>query len=217
MVRKDQEPAPPGDFDAGLRIFNDALQTWEQGDAWKELQTTLLSLPLQTNIHNVIGMACGDFTGKRSTQTCRRSAVQHVLLLTIRNALQGSDIGSDAVACYAQDPAYTETDQSVLERSGIQVVEDPEGFLRMDDQSLVFCCAPNICNKQIIADIARPAILILDTVREDDPEYPVTDPHSPRVHEMIVNDYDGYPFPVDDDNFTRMTIYVSKQALASES
>ncbi|KAL4795784.1 hypothetical protein BDV19DRAFT_388810 [Aspergillus venezuelensis] len=213
MVRKDQEPDPPSDFDAGLRFFNDALQSWKEGHAWKELLATLQSLPLRTNLHKVIGMACGDFTGKKSTPSCRRSAVQHALLLTIRNALQGSDIESADVACYAQDPAYTETDQSVLEHSGIQVVQDPEGYLQMDDYSLVFCCAPNICNKQIIADIARPAIMILDTVRNDDPEFSVTDPHSPRVHEMIVNDYDSYPFPVDDDNFTRMTMYVSKEAL----
>ncbi|KAL4938832.1 hypothetical protein BDV06DRAFT_200076 [Aspergillus oleicola] len=216
MVRRDQEPDPPGDLDAGLLFFKDTLREWEQSEAWKELKSTMLSLHLQTSIHKVVGMACGDFTGKRSPQRCRRSAVQNSLLLTIKNALQESGLGTGDVACYAQDPAYSKTDQLILESSGIQVIEDPEGFLQMDDRSLVFCCAPNICVKQIIADTARPAIMILDTIRDDNPEYLTTDPHSSRVKEMIQDSYDGYLFPVDDDNFTRMTIYVKKQALASD-
>ncbi|KAF4214640.1 hypothetical protein CNMCM8980_008166 [Aspergillus fumigatiaffinis] len=107
---------------------------------------------------------------------------------------------------------YSNTDRLVLEKSEVKVLEDPGGFLEMDDASLVFSCSPNICVKEIVADIARPSILIWCTVKEEDPEHALTDPDSPRVREMIRTCYDQFPFPEDhDDNFTCMTIYVKKQ------
>ncbi|EAL87725.1 hypothetical protein KXW29_004631 [Aspergillus fumigatus] len=59
----------------------------------------------------------------------------------------------------------------VLEKSDIKVLEDPEGFLEMDDASLVFSCSPNICVKEIVVDIARPLALIWCTVKDKDPEH----------------------------------------------
>lgn len=44
----------------------------------------------------------------------RRSAVQHALILTIRDILAG-DGPDSSVKCYAQDPMYTEADRLVLQ------------------------------------------------------------------------------------------------------
>ncbi|KAL2869661.1 uncharacterized protein BJX67DRAFT_319048 [Aspergillus lucknowensis] len=167
MVRVDTEPEPPGDLDAGLKFFNSVFEEWKGSEAWRDIKSTVLSLRLRTQIHKVIGMACGEFTGPGPSRL-KRHAVQHVLLLLLKEALQVGHLGAKNVACYAQDPAYTSTDQSVLERSGITVAEDPGGFLEMDNRSLVFSCAPNICVKQIIADTVRPPIMFLCTVREDE-------------------------------------------------
>ncbi len=69
--------------------------------------------------------------------------------------------------------AYVDTDKEVLGRVGVTVVDDPRGFLEVDDNSVVICVAPNVPVKQIIADIARPAVLIWNRVTgsADDAEH----------------------------------------------
>lgn len=173
MVRKDQEAEAVSHFDveAGLQSFKTILEEWEGGDTWREIKSTLLSLDLRCKIPKVIGMACGRFTASAGYEECKRSAVQHAFLVLLKRALQESDLGPAEVACYAQDPAYSQTDQAVMKESGIDVVDDPEGFLQMDDNSLVFCCGPNVCVKQIMADTARPSIIIWCAVKEDNPKY----------------------------------------------
>ncbi|KAL5358605.1 hypothetical protein BJX96DRAFT_163863 [Aspergillus floccosus] len=193
------EQEPQGDLAASLDLA-----------AWRQIQTTLRSLPLTCQITKVIGIACGCFAITSSDpKGYTRSAVQHAFLLAMRKAWQENGMAGDHVACNVQDPAYTSTDRQILQKQGIQVVEDPEGFLQMDEASVVFSCAPNICVKQIVADIARPAVLVWCVVEEDDSEYTSTDPNSPRVMEMVENEYDEFPFP-DDKNFTKMRIYARK-------
>jgi hypothetical protein len=236
MTRVDQEPEPePGNenIHSALEYLHTNLRDWEGSEAWKDIKFTLSSLNLNSRIAKVIGMACGAFTPTLESQGRRRSAVQHAFLLTLKELLQESNLGTAEVACYAQDPGYSQTDRLVLEKSDIKVLEDPEAFLEMDDASLVFSCAPNICVKEIVADIARPLVLIWCTVEEEDPEnlqyvfsrpwWPWlvnvgnrTDPDSPRVREMIRTCYDQFPFPEDHgDNFSRMTIYVKRQCRVS--
>lgn len=172
MVRKDQEAEAVShvDVEAGLESFKGILEEWEGGDTWRGIKSTLLTLDLRCKIPKVIGMACGRFTATKGYKGCKRSAVQHALLVLLKRALQESNLGTEEVTCYAQDPVYSPTDQAVMKESGIKVVDDPEGFLQMDDSSLVFCCSPNICVKQIMADMARPAIVIWCAVEENDPK-----------------------------------------------
>jgi hypothetical protein len=102
----------------------------------------------------------------RPRESCR-SAAQYALLLTIQKLLQEADQIHSKIPCYAQDPVYTDPDKIVLKESGIEVVEDPRGSLEMDDDSIVFSCAPNVPVKQIVTDIARRVILIWCRVQED--------------------------------------------------
>ncbi|PKX89884.1 uncharacterized protein P174DRAFT_425049 [Aspergillus novofumigatus IBT 16806] len=194
-VGQEPEPEPLGDLNSGLEFLDTTLRGWEGSEPWRDIKSTLSSLNLNTKIAKVIGMACGSFTPTLERCGSRRSAVQHALLLTIKSFLQEYNLGTSEVACYVQDPGYSKTDRLVLEQSDIKVLEDPEGFLEMDDASLVFSCNPNICVKEIVADIARPSILIWCTVKEEDPEHALTDPDSPRVREMIRTCYDQFPFP----------------------
>lgn len=73
-----------------------------------------------------------------------------------------------SIQCFAQDPVYTNVDKVVLAEHGVTVVDDPRGFLQVDDQSAVLSFAPNICVRQIVADIARPALLIWNTVHDEE-------------------------------------------------
>jgi hypothetical protein len=113
-------------------------------------------------ITTVVGFACGDMSFlEGSLDRAQRSASQHALLLTLQSVLQEKNTTKKGqILCYAQDPIYTTVDKTVLENFGIEVLDDPEGFLKVDDNSVVFSCAPNIPVKQVIADLARPAILI---------------------------------------------------------
>ncbi|KAJ4292217.1 hypothetical protein N0V88_005848 [Collariella sp. IMI 366227] len=89
---------------------------------------------------------------------------QHVLMLAMRELVQGAaeEAGKKSleVKCYAQDPMYTPVDKQVLGEVGITVLDDPRGFLEVDDNSVVISISPNIPVKQIVADIARPAVVI---------------------------------------------------------
>ncbi|EAW23649.1 uncharacterized protein NFIA_023600 [Aspergillus fischeri NRRL 181] len=170
-VGQEPEPGPLGDLNSGLEFLDTTLRGWEGSEPWRDIKSTLSSLNLDTKIAKVIGMACGSFTPTLECCGSTRSAVQHALLLTMKTFLQECNLGTGEVACYVQDPGYSKTDRLVLEKSDIKVLEDPEGFLEMDDASLVFSCGPNICVKEIVADIARPSILIWCTVKEEDPEH----------------------------------------------
>ncbi|RHZ57500.1 uncharacterized protein CDV56_108101 [Aspergillus thermomutatus] len=172
MTRVDQEPEPLGKLDSGLEFLHTTLRDWEGSEAWREIKSTLSSLNLNSKIAKVIGMACGTFTTALDSRGSRRSAVQHAFLLTLKRFLQESNLGNGEVTCYVQDPGYSKTDRLLLEKSDMKVLEDPEGFLEMDDASLVFSCAPNICVKQIVADIVRPLVLIWCTVQSEDPKCP---------------------------------------------
>ncbi|KAL4931012.1 uncharacterized protein BDV17DRAFT_289431 [Aspergillus undulatus] len=198
-----QEPDPPGDIGVGLSFFKDVLHAWDQSAAWREIRSTLLSLPCYSRIHKVVGTACGDFV-RFDPSNRRRAATRHALLITLKRTLQEVHLANADVACYVQDPAYSTMDRSVLESSEMHVVEDPDDFLEMDDRSLVFSCAPNICIKQIIADTA---------IADYDFEY-CRRRGSRLPQQMVQEDYDAIPFPEDGDNFTDMTMYVKKQAQA---
>ncbi len=95
----------------------------------------------------------------------RVNAGQHALALSLCDLISSQqDVSGDIVTCYAQDPAYTDVDRSVLSQAGFIVLEDPRGFLELDDTSIVISFGADIPVHDIIADIARPAILIWDRV-----------------------------------------------------
>ncbi|CEL10083.1 hypothetical protein ASPCAL13210 [Aspergillus calidoustus] len=125
--------------------------------------------------------------------------------------LQASHLGPREVPCYVQDPAYTPADRMVLAENNVETVQDPGGFLKMDDSSLVFCCEPTTCVKSIVANVARPLVIIRDTV-VGSPYCTAEswDPDCPRVVAMM-KDYNALDFP-EDGNFGDMTIYVRRDA-----
>ncbi|KAK7728880.1 hypothetical protein SLS53_009343 [Cytospora paraplurivora] len=78
---------------------------------------------------------------------------QHVLAMALREEFGAS-------ACYTQDPEYSTTDKNILSQKGMRVVEDPDGFREIDNDSLVFFINPNTDIWAIMADNCRPAIII---------------------------------------------------------
>ncbi|KAH7324791.1 hypothetical protein B0I35DRAFT_424977 [Stachybotrys elegans] len=158
----------------------------------------------------------------------RRRMTQHAAALSVA-AKVGELLGVDDIAVLAQDPAYTDDDRQFLDEIGIQVVgmHGAMGFVHVDDQSIVMSCSPDICVKQVIADIARPAAVIwnrVTTEEEDEFEWSTvvepdgqeisvspwtTDDDSPRTRKMIES-YTRYTFVKDDANFTDIEVGIRK-------
>lgn len=62
----------------------------------------------------------------------------------------------------------TSVDRDVLADIGFEMIDDPRGWLEIDERSVVLSVAPNVPVKEIIADTARPAIVIWSRVKNDD-------------------------------------------------
>ncbi|KAL4786531.1 hypothetical protein BJX76DRAFT_346205 [Aspergillus varians] len=133
------------------------------------------------------------------------------------------DEEGDEIKCYAQDPAYNDVDQALLRDIGIEPLDDPKGFLEIDEDTLVFSVSPNVPVKQVVADVQWPGAMIWNTVSleekearwekkmRDGEEFWVvpftTDPDSQRVRRMVQH-YTSAPLRDADEYFGDLTIYV---------
>lgn len=146
--------------------FETSLRSWRECAAWKQLESILTTAAATHKMNKVIGLGCGSMASDELPGFASTPDFQHALLVTIRDWIAQRD--SSTVHCYAQDPIYTELDKSVLEGHGIEVIEDPQAWLEVDDSSVVFSRGPDVPVKEIVADLARPAVLVWDRVKEDE-------------------------------------------------
>lgn len=149
-------------------FFEVSIRSWEESAMFKQLKAALTSATKYT-INKVIAFACGPLSLEDQFSIASHSAFQHALLLTVRNWLMGGNQSN--IGCCAQDPVYTDIDKAILDQHNIEVLEDPQAWLEVDDSSVVFACAPDIPLKEIVADLAQPAILIWDRVTEMERRY----------------------------------------------
>ncbi len=82
----------------------------------------------------------------------------------------GVELDDDGIKCYAQDPAYNDIDQALLRSIGIEPLDDPKGFLEIDENTLVFSVSPNVPVKQVVADVQWPGAMIWNTVSLEEKE-----------------------------------------------
>lgn len=146
-------------------LFKTSVQAWGESEACKKFKAILTSVHIPCMIRKVIGLACGEMISV--DEFARRSAFQHALLITVQGLLQQMNKSKDEILCYAQDPVYSDIDKLLLEEANIRILDDPQAFLEIDDSSFIFSAAPDVPVKQIIADLARPAIIVWDKVREE--------------------------------------------------
>ncbi|CAK7217231.1 hypothetical protein SBRCBS47491_003094 [Sporothrix bragantina] len=276
-----EAPAPRARLDVDeLQVaFQRHRDEWEASDACQQLRETLFaSLAPQlvprgrATVRKIVAFACSSMTEEREGGSARH-AVQHAMVLTVRDVLEqiqsgdharqrregrqtstlaksesafepDTDYESDSTAdsapdettnetparktttsrklarpitvdCFAQDPAYDAADRAVLAMEGISVLEDPYGFLAVDETSVVISVAPSVPVRQIVADIARPTAMIWGRIVDDasaggarslssplvDDMGGWSDPASSRVKQMIEADYAEFDFPHDPHNF----------------
>ncbi|KAJ5177754.1 uncharacterized protein N7500_000453 [Penicillium coprophilum] len=201
-------------------MFQDKTQEWKESPACEKLKTILSCSAKNHEINKIFAFALGTMSyqrfnedGSLHTSTGWSSALQHALLVTIIEWLKEKDL-QEKVSCYSQDPAYTEVDKKILDGEGIEVIDDPRGWLEVDEHSIVLSIAPNVPVKEIITDIARPAVILWGRVKFcDGLDQGYTDPDSPRIRAMMEG-YDLHEFGPDKDMFYDLVLYIRKSVAA---
>ncbi|OQE10524.1 hypothetical protein PENVUL_c004G05752 [Penicillium vulpinum] len=181
--------------------FKNERQAWEKTETCRKLPVTL-SRALGHEINSIVGFSCGSL----SLPGRSKAAFQHALLVTIKDWLIEQGNGKKP-SCYLQDPEYTDVDKEILHSVDFDVVHDPTGFLKVNDKSVVLSIGSDAPTKQIIADIARPAIVIWVRHQGDG----LLDYDSSRVMNMM-KDYDMYELG-DAPQFRKAVIYIRKPVL----
>ena len=123
----------------------------------KLFHPTQYDIPLPPRIDKVIGFGLGSMALGTDLNRVRH-CVQHAILQSIRDLLLQR--GAKKVGCFVQDPMYQPDDKEILGNAGITVLDDPRAFLEVDENTVVVAFNPSFPLRQIIADIARPAVLI---------------------------------------------------------
>lgn len=148
-------------------LFKDIQRTWMASKPCKQLQLIFQSISLPQQIDHIIGFAFGPFAYGLAESGTVRAAYQHALILTLQDVMK-KKMDTEYINCFVQDPEYTEVDKTILNEHDITSLEDPWGFLKINERSVVVSCAPSIPVKQIVSDLARPAIIIWDRVSDTD-------------------------------------------------
>lgn len=148
-------------------MWNRHRQAWEASESCRHLREILRGIAMTGKVSRLVGFALGDITAEDlEGRAPVRSAMQHAFLLTLQDILRERQHVSQ-LPCYAQDIAYNETDKTILAESGCTVLDDPQGFVEVDDESVVVSLYPNCPVKEIIHDLAKPAVIIWDAERDD--------------------------------------------------
>ncbi|KAK3393420.1 hypothetical protein B0H63DRAFT_531186 [Podospora didyma] len=220
---------------------------WVASESCRELKRILESAKIP-RVRAMVAFACGSLT---YGQFCEFPAFQHALLLTLRDFIslssspasqshirgQTEDLfspsyekqvdkilatgGGQRVGCVAQAPLYQEDDKRTVRDEGVSVVDDPVGFLLVDDESVVMSINPTVPIRNIVGELAKPALMIWNDA--DESQEPLEngrwgDPVSPRLGDMLRDHYTRIPFPVQesyDEHFGGLAIYIRNSATAA--
>ncbi|KAE8153341.1 hypothetical protein BDV25DRAFT_31226 [Aspergillus avenaceus] len=150
--------------EAVREAFIKKRQKWLESSTCRDLEHHLATVKCTTTVHKVICFGLGSLE-TLSGYHCTRVHTQHAAVETIVACLMKRGLnGGRKIKCYAQDPAYGDVDKQFLRSIRITPLEDPNGFLEVDQRTLVFSVSPNVPVKQIVADVQWPAAMIWNTV-----------------------------------------------------
>lgn len=176
-VAIDKKVEETTDLRYGIRLrswMQEAEKHWQTTHPRHVLFNSLNRLKHTARITNIVCIGLGTLQVPHPRRTSW--AVQHFVASSIAQALEriyeaeGFPVDTH-ITIIAQDPAYNELDRLILSELPvpIKVVSDPEGFLAINESSLVFSCYPTVPVKQLIADLSSeapggkgPAALFLD-------------------------------------------------------
>ena len=153
-------------------FFENCCKEWEASEPCKEFRSMLETIEMPLGITKIVAFACGTFSFIASEPSLERrfvrEATQHALILTLRDVLsKTNDASSREITCYAQDPFYSSLDKDILEKYNIRILDDPAGFLEVDESTVVLSFCADVCVRQVVCDISRPAMMIWSNIKWD--------------------------------------------------
>lgn len=170
---------------------DECYRNWENSGIRASVIAELekISVEKLNRVTKIIGFACGslwEFFRKLKkhpygNDNLLRVEAQHAVIKEMQAYIEKRC--GHPVQIYAQDPAYTPQDEEkILKPLHIKRLEDPEGFLEIDDTAIVFAVQPCFSFLQVVADITEdvgPAMIIHSEVEKDAPweEYKVALQH----------------------------------------
>lgn len=156
-----------------MQVFDEKLSLWQNSQTRKQLAALIQDLLGTHTVKKVLCFGLGDFCStapewlkrkhdswdeKSEVKNVMGCLIQHSMALTIADLCRGNE----TVPLLAQDPKYTEAAEDILTKKGFEIVgsHGAGGFAEIDEDSIIiapFTAAPV---KQIIADLARPVLII---------------------------------------------------------
>ncbi|KAK4182845.1 hypothetical protein QBC35DRAFT_509213 [Podospora australis] len=188
-----------------------------------EVRSVLDSYAEFPTVKKIVAFACGSLLwDAEALGGATHSLPQHALALFVRDYFSEKQGG--AVQCFAQEPDYQDADCEILEEVGVTVLEDPWGFIEVDDETVVLAFSPDVPVRQIVADLARPGLMFWNSgwhadahdTKGCDPGKVIvssnsTDPMAPRLGKMVEG-YWEHPFREEDGSYTffKAAMYIRK-------
>ncbi|KAK2048207.1 hypothetical protein LZ31DRAFT_591802 [Colletotrichum somersetense] len=218
-----------------IEAFEKHRDTWWGSPEFLHFQHILTCTSMPDGINKVICFGLGDLSldsGDDHHHKCRghseaRCHIQHAVALFVAQILE-KRFGRE-IPVYCQDPEYTQASIELLHCAMVEeVLNDPQGFLDVDENTVVISIDPSIPVKQIITDLARPAIIIwndqlpdeMDTMEWKYTRLPdgsgrwispwMANPDSARTRKMEKDEYRSCPFPNDKVAMRNTRILVKK-------
>ena len=141
---------------------------WLGSDGYKEMKRFLdVNADGIPPVTQIVALGCGSLN-QLDEEDFWHSARQHSIVWSLFRYF--SEVGvknGESLKCFAQDPAYTNADKWILNNDGIEVLDDPYGFIKIHDKTLVFSINADFPAKEIVSDIAKPAMMIWDWYTTD--------------------------------------------------
>lgn len=214
-------------------LFEETRLSWLKSDSCELLKSQLQKTATLRTVKKIICLGLGDICrippewwrrhssaqgDNLEASFVRAAMTQHAIALTLAQVCR--EMTGDHVQLLAQDPDYTDEAKAVLTNYGFSVVGDygAGGFAEIDEDSFVFSVFIEAPLKQIIADIARPSVIISSGFDVfNDSEKPWVDADSPRTVDMWKAYEEKIDFPIspgDEELMTKLReifIYVRKE------
>ncbi|KAI0154390.1 hypothetical protein GGR57DRAFT_502594 [Xylariaceae sp. FL1272] len=150
--------------------FAKTLREFEVSDEAKNIEQLIKNNLAGCNIDKVFGFGLGSVCwATRGPSELRNWSIQghereHAALIIVARAIQQVS-SADKLRIFVQDPIYNYADKQVLGEVGIEVIEcwGVLGFTMVDDNSAVFVHHPSFSFREIIADMARPKLICMES------------------------------------------------------
>ncbi|KAL2257848.1 hypothetical protein VTK26DRAFT_9087 [Humicola hyalothermophila] len=173
---------------------------WDNNEYFKMLRMIIDTISYPKNTGKIVAFGSGVVPcrqyGGTQDQFSPADTVQGALMQMLFNRL--SFYQPRDVPCFIQDRGWQYIGKHSYQLLDADLLFDPFGFLEVDETTAVIAINPDIPVRQVVTELARPAVLLWRKLNACDPRTVMFDPVSPRVQRMINEEYYEIGLPQDD-------------------